>query len=177
MGLWGGHRPLRKMHTFEVPGSHFVVWVSRGRCIILFYLSREGPSYSRGTLIPWRQSLSILKLLLVTWGEPNDTEVNSDVPSIMAGPRHNLVEASFDLYRYLLLGDQLKSWELHPLVSYTSCMILNLLWYYHAYSILMGGHTDAWSAVFSSKSEAALMAPGQGYCARSHHDGPGSTHT
>jgi len=40
---------------------------------------------------------------------------------------HNLVEASFDLFRYLLLGDQLKPWELHPLVSYTSCMILNLL--------------------------------------------------
>ena len=30
---------------------------------------------------------------------------------------HNLVEASFDLFRYLLLGDQLKPWELHPLVS------------------------------------------------------------
>ena len=30
-----------------------------------------------------------------------------------------LVEASFDLFRYLLLGDQLKPWELHPLVSYT----------------------------------------------------------
>ena len=26
---------------------------------------------------------------------------------------HNLVEASFDLFRYLLLGDQLKPWELH----------------------------------------------------------------
>ena len=25
---------------------------------------------------------------------------------------HNLVEASFDLFRYLLLGDQLKPWEL-----------------------------------------------------------------
>ena len=35
---------------------------------------------------------------------------------------HNLVEASFDLFRYLLLGDQLKPWELHPLVSYTSCL-------------------------------------------------------
>ena len=33
---------------------------------------------------------------------------------------HNLVEASFDLFRYLLLGDQLKPRELHPLVSYTS---------------------------------------------------------
>ena len=30
---------------------------------------------------------------------------------------HNLVEANFDLFRYLLLGDQLKPWELHPLVS------------------------------------------------------------
>ena len=30
---------------------------------------------------------------------------------------HNLVEASFDLFRYLLLGDQLRPWELHPLVS------------------------------------------------------------
>ena len=33
---------------------------------------------------------------------------------------HNLVEASFDLFRYLLLaipiGDQLKPWELHPYV-------------------------------------------------------------
>ena len=38
---------------------------------------------------------------------------------------HNLVEASFDLFRYLLLGGQLKPWELHPLVSYTSCMNLN----------------------------------------------------
>ena len=27
----------------------------------------------------------------------------------------NLVEASFDLFRYLLLGDQLKPWELHPM--------------------------------------------------------------
>ena len=35
---------------------------------------------------------------------------------------HHLVEASFDLFRYLLLGDQLKAWELHPLVPYTSCM-------------------------------------------------------
>ena len=33
---------------------------------------------------------------------------------------HNLVEASFDLFRYLLVGDQLKPWEPHPLVSYTS---------------------------------------------------------
>ena len=40
---------------------------------------------------------------------------------------HNLVEASTDLFRYLLLGDQLKLWELHPLVSYTICMILNVL--------------------------------------------------
>ena len=40
---------------------------------------------------------------------------------------HNLVEASFDLFRYLLLGDQLKPWELHPLVSYTSSVTLNLL--------------------------------------------------
>ena len=31
----------------------------------------------------------------------------------------NLVEASFDLFRYQLLNDQLKPWELHPLVSYT----------------------------------------------------------
>ena len=31
---------------------------------------------------------------------------------------HNLVEANFDLFRYLLLGDQLTPWELHPLVSY-----------------------------------------------------------
>ena len=30
---------------------------------------------------------------------------------------HNLVEASFDLFRYRLLGDQLRPWELHPLVS------------------------------------------------------------
>jgi len=30
---------------------------------------------------------------------------------------HNLVEASFDLCKYRLLGDQLKPWELHPLVS------------------------------------------------------------
>ena len=40
---------------------------------------------------------------------------------------HNLVEASSDLFRYLLLGDQLEPKELHPLVSYTSCMNLNLL--------------------------------------------------
>ena len=40
---------------------------------------------------------------------------------------HNLVEASFDLFRYLLLGDQLKPPELHSLVSYTSCMNKNLL--------------------------------------------------
>ena len=33
---------------------------------------------------------------------------------------HNLVEANFDLFRHLFLGDQLKPWELHPLVSYTS---------------------------------------------------------
>ena len=52
---------------------------------------------------------------------------------------HNLVEASFDLFRYLLLGDQLKPWELHPLVSYTICMNLNFMWcrisnyYMHAY--------------------------------------------
>ena len=39
---------------------------------------------------------------------------------------HYLVEASFELSRYLLLGNQLKPWELHPLVSYTSCMNLNL---------------------------------------------------
>ena len=32
---------------------------------------------------------------------------------------HTLVEASFDLFRYLLLGNQLITWELHPLVSYT----------------------------------------------------------
>ena len=47
--------------------------------------------------------------------------------SIIIWLLHNLVEASFDLFRYLLLGDQLKPWELHPLVSYTSCMNLNLL--------------------------------------------------
>ena len=33
---------------------------------------------------------------------------------------HNLVEASSDQFRYLSLGDQLKPWELHPLVSDTS---------------------------------------------------------
>ena len=26
---------------------------------------------------------------------------------------HNLVKGSFDLFRYLILGDQLKPWELH----------------------------------------------------------------
>jgi len=31
---------------------------------------------------------------------------------------HYLVEVSFDLFRYLSLGDQLKPWKLHPLVSY-----------------------------------------------------------
>ena len=40
---------------------------------------------------------------------------------------HNLVEASFDLFRYLLLGDQLKPWKLHPLVSYTSSINLNFV--------------------------------------------------
>ena len=30
---------------------------------------------------------------------------------------HNLVEASFDLFRYLLLGDRLKPCEFHPLVA------------------------------------------------------------
>ena len=30
---------------------------------------------------------------------------------------HNLVEASFDLFRDLLLVDQLEPWKLHPLVS------------------------------------------------------------
>ena len=30
---------------------------------------------------------------------------------------HNLVEANFDLFRYLLLGNQLKPWGLHPLVK------------------------------------------------------------
>ena len=29
---------------------------------------------------------------------------------------HDLVDASFDLCRYLLLSDQLKPWELDPLV-------------------------------------------------------------
>ena len=29
---------------------------------------------------------------------------------------HDLDEASFDLFRYLPLGDQLKPWELHPLL-------------------------------------------------------------
>ena len=31
---------------------------------------------------------------------------------------HDLVEASFVLFKYILLGDQLKPWELHILVSY-----------------------------------------------------------
>ena len=31
---------------------------------------------------------------------------------------HNLVEANIDLFRYLLLGDQLKPWELHPPGNY-----------------------------------------------------------
>ena len=48
---------------------------------------------------------------------------------------HNLVEASFDLFRYLLLGDQLEPWELHPLVPYTSSMNLKLLWY-HSLNIM-----------------------------------------
>ena len=39
---------------------------------------------------------------------------------------HNLVEASFDLFRYLLPGDQLKPWELHPLVSYANMYISKL---------------------------------------------------
>ena len=34
----------------------------------------------------------------------------------------NLVEASFDLFRYLLPGDQLIPWERHPLVSFTCCI-------------------------------------------------------
>ena len=37
------------------------------------------------------------------------------MPHIIIWLLHNLVEASFDLFRYLLLGDQLETWELHPL--------------------------------------------------------------
>ena len=35
---------------------------------------------------------------------------------------HNLVEASFDLFRALLLGDQLKPWELHT-GSYSTLIV------------------------------------------------------
>ena len=34
---------------------------------------------------------------------------------------HNLVEASFDLFRYLLLGNQLKPWELGMLCNANAC--------------------------------------------------------
>ena len=39
-----------------------------------------------------------------------------------------LDEDSFDLFRYLLLGDQLIPWEPHPLVSHTSKVNLKLFW-------------------------------------------------
>ena len=45
----------------------------------------------------------------------------------------NLGEASFELFRYLLLGNQLKPCKLYLLVSYTSRINLNLLWYYPFY--------------------------------------------
>ena len=58
---------------------------------------------------------------------------------------HNLVGASFDLFRHLLRGDQLKPWELQPLVSYTSCInalnVVQLLDICH-YEVLMMGHGD-----------------------------------
>ena len=60
-----------------------------------------------------------LSLHLLTWSCTANENKNL-VP-------HNLVEASFDLFRYLLLGDQLIPWELHPLVSSTSSMNLKLL--------------------------------------------------
>ena len=40
---------------------------------------------------------------------------------------HNLVEASTELFRYLLLGGSLKPWELHLRVSSTSKVNLKLL--------------------------------------------------
>ena len=40
---------------------------------------------------------------------------------------HNLVEASFDIFRYLLLGYQLKPWKLHPLVSLKNLNIIKSL--------------------------------------------------
>ena len=40
-----------------------------------------------------------------------------DLPGIKIWLLHNLVEASFDLFRYLILGDQLKAWDLHPVVA------------------------------------------------------------
>jgi len=42
---------------------------------------------------------------------------------------HNRVEASIDLFRYLLIGDQLIPWKPHPLVPYTSKVNLKLVWY------------------------------------------------
>ena len=58
---------------------------------------------------------------------------------------HDLVEASFDLSRYLLLGDQLIPWELHPLVSYTSKVNLTLLWYLQSN---LTEKTYVWSNIF-----------------------------
>ena len=74
----------------------------------------------------------------------------------------NLDEASFDLFRHLLLGDQLKPWELHPLVSYTSCInvlnVVQLLDICHD-EVLMKGHSD-----IRRKRETIFLCPSPSFC-------------
>ena len=48
----------------------------------------------------------------------NFSDISDLLADIIIWLLHYLVEASFDLFRYRLQGDQLKPWELYPLVSY-----------------------------------------------------------
>ena len=90
--------------------------------VLLAGAARLGDRLFQGHPLAQLFSVMILCPLLM-----NMLQARPDQEYIMIWLLYNLVEASFHLFRYLLLGDQLSSWELHPLVSYTSCMILNLL--------------------------------------------------
>ena len=88
---------------------HVLVPLHQRLVVGMFVLltSQKGSSLRACLCLWWTRTTRILIILLIK------------IIMIIIWLLHNLVKVSFDLFRYLLLGDQLKPWELHPLVSLT----------------------------------------------------------
>ena len=85
---------------------------------------RKGLQDPRTVTQPTRLHLSCLSVAdgaaVEVWAQGAGVAEAAWVAYIIIWLLQNLVEANFDLFRYLLLDDQLKPWELHPKCSYVT---------------------------------------------------------